>query len=135
MQFTQFTIFLLVTGFQKGGLERELCKGDRSVCFSLHALWDAEMLKFTGLALRHPISPTPFNLKKSLMSLNRHVCELYVIGKNDDLEKYSAKFAPLMKSLMETAVEKILWLLQQTLEMDNFNTALDFEREISRIFA
>lgn len=124
----------IVTGFQRGGLEKKLCFKYREVCFSLHALWDAELHKTVNLNLTERIRASRFDLASTVYQVNRKICELYDIEPSDWVEKYAAKFAPLAAGLIKDAVSKILWLLQWTLEMDSFNTVIDFEREISCMY-
>lgn len=122
----------LVTGFQRGGLWDKLCNRVSSECFSLHALWDAELHKYLKFSMSKDIVARPLQLETTVKRINSYFCDLYKIDSTDDLETYATKFAPLAKYLLEEAAEKVLWLLGVTLEMDSLNTAQDFERELTR---
>ncbi len=109
-----------------------LCSGRSETCFSLHAMWDAELHKRVNFHAPTKVLPSPLNIEATLFYVNKNICELYVFDLSDDLEAYAAKFEPLAKRLLQEAAQKVLWLLEETLEMDSLNTAQDFERELAR---
>lgn len=126
---------LHLTGFERGGLNRKLCSATTQECWSLHALWDAEILKSIT-------APTSFkkvntrNIRKRLLlqfrKSNRLLCKIYKFNSEMSLEYYKTTFGPLAARIILEAGEMVAAVLAHTLEMSTFNSAADFDREISR---
>lgn len=126
---------LHVTGFERGGLDLKICSKTQPKCWSLHALWDAEILKSVIV----PSSLTTVkngNVKKLLLvkfrKMNRILCKIYEFDSRISLEGYKKAFGPLATQLVIEAGEMVASVLAHTLGMSSFISAADFDREISR---
>lgn len=112
-----------MTAFEKGGMRRQLCNGAGDVCWSLHALWDAEILKLlfkNNYLLRNSFiyfnlasSNFNFDLKSWALKMNRFLCIIYQSPTNISIQNY----AEIHKDL---ALHLILLAARNTASILNF---------------
>lgn len=109
----------LVTAFERGGMNRKLCTADKMECWSLHALWDAEILKLISnendafdLWKEEKISfeisgEKFFELENWCIELNYYICKLYEYPNNFTIENYVQKYKYYSLYFVKKAVENI----------------------------
>lgn len=93
-------------------MKRKLCTSDEKVCWSLHALWDAEILKLvadeTETVTRHIAD---FDLANWCNELNNFICELYEYPEQFTIEDYVYKYKNISLYLVEKATANIAAIL------------------------
>ena len=97
-------ISILVTAFEKGGIKRQLCSKRNKQCWSLHSLWDAEMLKideheFMMCARNEKL----FDVTVKAEEMSQILCLAYDYPEYYKLENYVIKYRGIMKKLVVEA--------------------------------
>ena len=119
---------------------RQLCSTENDTCWSLHALWDAEILKLIMHKNSHNEgNSSSFNLEKWCLELNAYICKLYDFPKNYSIEQYVEKYKTISLYFVKMAVGNIANILNSMpitkaspyTQMASFSSAVDFDREIS----
>lgn len=117
-----YVSFVLVTNYERGGMKRKLCYKNSITCWSLHALWDAEILKSISeieLNFNYSISDSfPFDVKDWALQLNQLICKIYDYPKDKDfgLEEYVDKFKFIALFLVEKAAKNTAVILNSKKE-------------------
>lgn len=88
-------------------MDRVLCSNNKSgICWSLHALWDAEILKRidpSELEKERIATKKTFNIEKLTMKLNELVCEVYDYPEYYGIEDYVQKYKNISVYLVRMA--------------------------------
>ena len=109
----------LVTAFEKGGINRKLCFRESKTCWSLHALWDAEMLKIIendNLAETDSENNLKFDIERWVVRINKIICKIYEYPKHFKIEDYVEKFRKISIYLVKTASTNIAAVLNSNRE-------------------
>lgn len=141
-------------------MNRKLCNFDGKTCWSLHALWDAEILKQTSVSERNIIllsteykeegevfeDVTNRTILEWAQEMNSFICLIYSMDDHLSLniEDYSYYMKGLAIYLVDLAAKRIARILNQNQNQNgplrrskkmSFNTAVEFEREISSTYS
>lgn len=76
-------------------MKRKICDKNAETCWSLHALWDAEILKSIreiDLFLYWESDNFTFDMEVWALRLNQYICKIYDYPENFGLEEYIDKF-------------------------------------------
>lgn len=95
-------------------MKRKLCFKNSTYCWSLHALWDAELLKMIkpiDLTEFDRIKSAKFDIEKWAIHMNRLVCEIYQYPDDFGIEEYVEKFKNVSIYLIKMASSNIASLL------------------------
>jgi hypothetical protein len=97
MAFTFKCLCFVVTNYDRGGMNKKLCsKAFSGTCWSLHALWDAEILKFLSenekIELMKREENNQFHVVQWTSELNKLVCQFYDYPDDFGIEDYVDKF-------------------------------------------
>lgn len=95
-----------MTAFERGGMERKLCSRTSSECWSLHALWDAEMLKIIDqfqIFESDSENEERYGIDKWAVQINKIICKIYVYPEYYFIEDYVEKFKNLSVNLVKKA--------------------------------
>ena len=120
----------LVTDYDRGGINRKLCDKNLGTCWSLHALWDAEILKlvnenkmFSFLDSEDNIS---FEVKDWAMELNQYICKIYDYPDSFGIEEYVDKFKLTALFLVGKAANNTAAVLNSNFKTPRQNLENDF---------
>lgn len=106
---------ILVTNFDHGGLKKVICSENSEACYSLHSLWDSEILKMsTNAGFEQSIITEyeeDFDLKHVCTRLNQFICTLYDFPDNITVDQYIEKFDSLSIFLVRIASYNIANIL------------------------
>lgn len=95
-------------------MNRKLCFKNSSYCWSLHALWDAELLKMIkpiDIIEFDQIKSMKFDIEKWAIQMNRLVCEIYQYPDDFGIEEYVEKFKNISIYLVKMASSNIASVL------------------------
>lgn len=111
-------------------MNRKLCNKNLGTCWSLHALWDAEILKsinenrtFSFLDSEDHIS---FGVEDWAMQLNQYICKIYDYPDDFGLEEYVDKFKLTALFLVGKAANNTAAVLNTNCRTPRKNLANDF---------
>lgn len=98
----------IVTNYDRGGMNRKLCsKSYLESCWSLHALWDAEILKWLSknekIELMKREENIHFDVVQWTSELNKLVCQFYDYPEEFGIEEYVDKFKDIAMLLVQKA--------------------------------
>lgn len=95
-------------------MRRRLCSGTSSECWSLHALWDAEMLKMIdpiNIVVSDSENEEAYDIEKWAFQINKVICTIYVYPEYFDMEDYVEKFKSISVNLVKRASSHIASVL------------------------
>ena len=107
-------------------MHRKICDGDGRLCWSLHALWDAEILKLTYTNINNNLLLEPkFNISDYLLSkynlrfdlkfltfrMNHILCIIYTCPANLSIQEYANYHKDLALYLINLASRNIAAIL------------------------
>lgn len=99
-------------------------------CWSLHALWDAEILKLinenTDLSFLDSEGNTSFDVKKWATQLNQYICKIYDYPDDFGLEDYVDKFQLTAVLLVGKAAYNTAAVLNANIRTPRKNLKNDF---------
>lgn len=105
----------LVTNYDKGGMNKKLCSKNSGICWSLHALWDAEILKSIDknefFDSHDSYGTKSFNIEETSIRLHKYICQFYEFPDDFELEDYVDKFKGIALYLVEEAAKNLALIL------------------------
>ena len=107
-----------MTNFEKGGLKQILCSRHGKICWSLHALWDAEILKLMDHRLdidlkTNGLRINVFDVESWSIKLHNLICTLYYYPKYFTIEQYIDKYGNLSKLLVYLAAFNVARIINE----------------------
>lgn len=132
-----------MTSFERGGMNRKLCTKDGGTCWSLHALWDSEILKLIESTIinqmQFPTSMMYFDIESWVRFLNSVLCKAYEFPNYYTIDDYKNKYSFISLFLARTAALHTAMLFNSKVYphhrsdkmTSSFNSVSEFEREVS----
>ena len=97
-------------------MERKLCFKNSTDCWSLLALWDAELLKIIKPIDHEELEWKPgekFEIENWSIKMNRLICKMYEYPVNFGIEEYAEKFKNISIYLVKKASNNIAGVLNR----------------------